>query len=73
MLSFRANTDLKMPFPTHVFVTLNKEESFSWPPEEFREKMMAALKNFFHEKLEEEPWRGMVRGKLQYSLHQNYF
>ena len=56
MLSFRANTDLKMPFPTHVFVTLNKEESFSWPPEEFREKMMAALKNIFHEKLEEEPW-----------------
>jgi hypothetical protein len=51
MVSFRANTDLKMPFPTHVFVTLNKEGSFSCPPEEFREKMMAALKINFLEKL----------------------
>ena len=57
MLSFRVNTDLKMAFPTHVFVTLNKSESFSWPPEEVREKLMAALKNNVHEQLEEEPWR----------------
>ena len=28
----------------------------SSPPKEFREKMMAALKDFFDEKLEEEPW-----------------
>ena len=45
-----------MSFPTHVFVTLTKESSFSCPPEEFREKMMAALKIYFLKKLEEEPW-----------------
>ena len=45
-----------MPFPTHVLVTLTKEGSFSCPPEEFREKMMAALKIYFLKKLEEEPW-----------------
>ena len=38
---------LKMPFPTHVIVTLDKEGSFSAPPKEFREKIMAALKVFF--------------------------
>ena len=47
---------LKMPFPTHVIVTLEKEGTFSCPPEEFREKMLAALKDYFREKLEEEPW-----------------
>ena len=45
-----------MPFPTHVIVTLDKEGSFSAPPKEFREKMMAALKDYFCEKLEEEPF-----------------
>ena len=45
-----------MPFPTHVIVTLEKEGTFSCPPEEFREKMLAALKDNFREKLEEEPW-----------------
>ena len=45
-----------MPFPTHVIVTLDKEGSFSAPPKEFREKMMTALKDYFCEKLEEEPW-----------------
>ena len=45
-----------MPFPTNVFVILTKEGSFSCPPEEFREKMMAALKIYFLKKLEEEPW-----------------
>ena len=34
---------LKMPFPTHVIVTLEKEGTFSCPPEEFREKMLSAL------------------------------
>ena len=47
---------LKMPFPIHVTVTLEKEGTFSCPPEEFREKMLAALKDYFREKLEEEPW-----------------
>ena len=41
---------LKMPFPIHVTVTLEKEGTFSCPPEEFREKMLAALKDFFREK-----------------------
>ena len=45
-----------MPFPIHVTVTLEKEGTFSCPPEEFREKMLAALKDNFREKLEEEPW-----------------
>ena len=45
-----------MPFPIHVTVTLEKEGTFSCPPEEFREKMLAALKEYFREKLEEEPW-----------------
>ena len=39
-----------MPFPTHVIVTLEKEGTFSCPPEEFREKMLAALKDYFREK-----------------------
>ena len=47
---------LKMPFPTHVTVTLEKEGTFSCPPEEFREKMLSALNDFFREKLEDEPW-----------------
>ena len=47
---------LKMPFPIHVTVTLEKEGTFSCPPEEFRGKMSAALKDYFSEKLEEEPW-----------------
>ena len=47
---------LKMPFPTHVIVTLEKEGTFSCPPEEFRGKMSAALKDYFCGKLEEEPW-----------------
>ena len=42
-----------MPFPTHVIVTLDKEGSFSAP---FREKMMAAMTDYFSETLEEEPW-----------------
>ena len=46
---------LKMPFPIHVTVTLEKEGTFSCPPEEFRGKMSAALKDYFSEKLEE-PW-----------------
>ena len=54
-----------MPFPTHVFVSLNKEGSFSCPPKEFREKMIVALEEFFGEKLEEEPW-GMVQATLWY-------
>jgi len=45
-----------MPFPTHVFVTLTKEGSFSCPPEEFREKMMAPLKMYFLEKMKKQPW-----------------
>ena len=46
-----------MPFTTHVIVTLDKDGTFSAPPKEFREKMMAALKVYFCEKkLEEEPW-----------------
>ena len=53
---FQSHFCLKMPFPTHVLVTLTKEGSFSCPPEEFREKMMAALKIYFLKKLEEEPW-----------------
>ena len=47
---------LKMPFPIHVTVTLKKESTISCPPEEFRGKMSAALKDYFSEKLEEEPW-----------------
>ena len=47
---------LKMPFPTHVIVTLEKEGTFSCPPEEFREKMLSALNDFFREKLEDELW-----------------
>ena len=47
---------LKMPSPTHVIVTLDKEGSFSPPPKEFRENMMAAMKDYFSETLEEEPW-----------------
>ena len=47
---------MKMPFPTHVIVTLDNEGSFSTSLEEFREKIMAALNDFFCEKLEEEPW-----------------
>ena len=47
---------MKMLFPTHVIVTLEKEGTFSCPPVEFREKMLAALKDNFREKLEEEPW-----------------
>ena len=35
-----------MPFPTHVIVTLEKEGTFSCPPEEFRGKMSAALKDY---------------------------
>ena len=46
---------LKMPFPTHVIVTL-EEGSFSAPPKEFREKMMAALIDYFRKQLDEEPW-----------------
>ena len=37
----------KMPSPTHVIVTLDKEGSFSPTPKEFREKMMAAMKDYF--------------------------
>ena len=48
--------DFKMPFPTHVIVTFDKEGSFSAPPKEFREKMMTAMKDYFSEKLDEEPW-----------------
>ena len=46
---------LKMPFPIHVTVTLEKEGTFSCLPEEFRGKMSAALKDYISEKLEEEP------------------
>ena len=45
-----------MSFPTHVIVTLDKEGKFSAPPKEFREKIMAALKDYVCENLEEEPW-----------------
>ena len=47
-----------MPFSTQVIVTLDMEGSFSAPlkSKEFREKIMAALKDYFYEKLEEEPW-----------------
>ena len=60
-----------MPFPTQVIVTLDKEGSFSAPPksEEFREKMMAALKDYFCEKLEEEPWSD-VEATLWYVVQQ---
>ena len=58
-----------MPFPNHVFVSLNKEGSFSCPPKEFREKMIVALKDFFGEKLEEEPW-GEVQAALWYVVQQ---
>ena len=51
---------LKMPFPIHVTVTLEKEGTFSCPPEEFRGKMSAALKDYFSEKLEEEQWSDPV-------------
>ena len=30
-------------FPTHVIVTINKEDTFSCPPKEFREKMMVQI------------------------------
>ena len=46
---------MKMPFPIHVTVTLEKEGTVSCPPEEIRGKMSAALKDYFSEKLEEEP------------------
>ena len=59
-----------MPFPTHVIVTLDKEGSFSAPPKEFREKMMAALKDYFCEKLEEEPWRDVEATPLWYVVQQ---
>ena len=60
-----------MPFPTQVIVTLDKEGSFSAPPksEEFREKMMAALKDNFCEKLEEEPFSD-VEATLWYVVQQ---
>ena len=54
-----------MPFPTHVIVTLDKEGKFSAPPKEFREQMMAALKDYFCEKLEEEPYSD-VKATLWY-------
>ena len=37
---------LKMPFPTHVIVTLDKEGSFSAPPKGVQGKIMA-LKDYF--------------------------
>ena len=43
-------------FPSEVVVTMNKVEGHPSPPEDFQKKMMVALKDFFNEKLEEEPW-----------------
>ena len=42
-------------FPSEVVVTMNKVEGHPSPPEDFQKKMMVALKDFFNEKLEEEP------------------
>ena len=61
---------LKMPFPTHVIVTLEKEGTFSCPPEEFREKMLSALNDFFREKLEDELWSD-VEATLCYVVQRN--
>ena len=58
-----------MSFPTHVIVTLDKEGKFSAPPKEFREKIMAALKDYFCEKLEEEPFSD-VEATLWYVVQQ---
>ena len=46
-------------FPTEVVVTMEKVEDHPSPPEEFRKKMMPAVKDFFGEKLEEEPWSNL--------------
>ena len=56
---------MKFSFPSEVVVTLNKVEGHPSPPEDFRKKMMVALKDFFNEKLEEEPW-DMVQATLWY-------
>ena len=41
-------------FPTEVVVTMKQVEGHPSPPEDFRKKMMVALKDFFNEALEEE-------------------
>ena len=46
-------------FPTEVVVTMEKVEDHPSPPEEFRKKMMPAVKDFFGEKLEEETWTNL--------------
>ena len=52
-----------MPFPSQVIVTLEKVESFSCPPGEFRDKMTGELKVFFGRKLQPE-----ICGDLQPDL-----
>ena len=46
-------------FPTEVVVTMEKVEDHPSPPEEFRKKMMPAVKDFFGEELEQEPWSNL--------------
>ena len=50
---------LKMPFPNHVTVTLEKEGTFSCPPGEF-----SCREDYCCEKLEEEPWSDIEAGVL---------
>ena len=46
-------------FPTEVVVTMEKVEEYPSPQEEFRKKMMPAVKDFFGEELEQEPWSNL--------------
>lgn len=54
-------------FPTHVIVTINKEDTFSCPPKDFREKMMVQINDFFGRKLEPEFW-GDLEAALWWSV-----
>ena len=58
-----------MPFPSQVIVTLEKVESFSCPPGEFRDKMTGELKVFFGRKLQPEIW-GDLQPDLWASVQQ---
>ena len=54
-------------FPTHVIVTINKEDTFSCPPEEFRKKMVDQINDFFGRKLEADFW-GDLEATLWWSV-----
>ena len=57
MLFLRATAVLKDALPNSSDCHLGQGGQFLRPPpKEFREKMMASLKDNFCEKLEEEPW-----------------